>query len=289
MKLKLWITNLKTTLVCELERVIEMRKVYSLFDDHKGVPNRFKGQWRSIEFELIFNSQQVLLDFETFVKKKRYSRYVTVKGDGSIQGNGIPKEVCVSFRVGKDEIVRDVCGFLKGNAHVNKSCGTHVHFDMRGVEQETVVIYGKRLAKAVPALKTILPASRRNNMYCDKTINTLTGYSDRYAFVNLQAYPKHKTIEVRGHSGTLNASKILNWIKLCESIMLNAEVKKRSIKDIKALIENYELSDELRNFLQKRFHKLNTPKEIIAQPTPAVIAPEVPVFMAAPMPLQTNE
>jgi hypothetical protein len=36
---------------------------------------------------------------------------------------------------------------------------------------------------------------------------------ERYNWVNWYAYTRHKTVEIRHHSATLNATKSVNWIK----------------------------------------------------------------------------
>ena len=36
---------------------------------------------------------------------------------------------------------------------------------------------------------------------------------DRYCGVNLHAYSDHNTIEIRIHSATLDADKVINWVK----------------------------------------------------------------------------
>jgi hypothetical protein len=38
-------------------------------------------------------------------------------------------------------------------------------------------------------------------------------YRNRYEFINLTAYSKHKTFEIRGHQGTLNPVEVINWIE----------------------------------------------------------------------------
>lgn len=231
-----------------------------IYED-KVVPTSFYGKWRSIEFEMIFKSEQDVDDFIKFCKKKRYTKFVTIKEDGSIEAdypNEVPFEVVVSFRSGAEAIVKNICAFLKDRAYVNESCGAHVHFDMRSYKKSTVEKYGKRLANCVPALKQILPKSRRSNEFCDQTINRLDGYDTRYAFVNLQAYNKHKTIEIRGHSGTLNAKKILNWIKICETIMLTGRAKTK-IKTTDELIKYYDFGKKLKGFIKRRYNKLNAP------------------------------
>ena len=260
-----------------------------LFDLDKGVPNDLLGRWRSIEFEVIFNGQNDLDDFIAFVGAAHYEKFITIKDDYSIVqrlAENVTKEIVVSFCAGKKEqvqdkyprtkIVWDVCKFLKDRAYVNNSCGTHVHFDMRGFKREDVERFGDRLACAVPALKKILPKSRRHNDNCHDIINSIEGAGDdfdfgytddRYCFVNMQAYNQHKTIEVRGHAGTINARKILNWIRICERIMSSKKPKdKNYFHSPVELCEYYKFDTELSNYIKGRYNQLNAPRD--AQPAP---------------------
>lgn len=267
----------------------EETKDKEIFDFSKGVPEEVLGRWRSIEFECIFNNQQALDEFIVLVEENHYERFITVKDDGSIEQRlveNIAKEIVVSFCAGKKEevqdkyprtkIVWDVCKFLKSRAYINSSCGTHVHFDMRGIKREDVERYGERLACAVPALKKITPRSRRNNANCHDIINSIDGagddfdfgYSDdRYCFVNMQAYKLYQTIEIRGHAGTLNARKILNWIKICERIMTRKKPKdKNYFHSPIELCEYYKFDKELADYIQGRYTELNAPREAQAAP-----------------------
>ncbi len=218
----------------------------------------YLGKWRSIEFELIFNTFASIATFKEKVKEKPYYKYLTFKYDGSIEPtthDGVPKEVILTYREGQEKYVQDFCASIKGLAYVNSSCGTHVHFDMRHIDEATALLYGKRLSKVVPVLRSLLPKSRRTNYFCEKDINTLSPVASRYAFVNMQAYNKYKTIEVRGHSGTLNASKILNWIALCNQVMTTDKLLKNKIKNVEALVENYDLSPDIKAYVEKRLDK----------------------------------
>lgn len=241
---------------------------------NKSVPRSNLGEWRSIEFECIFKDDEAIEEFVAYVEGKEYDQFITIKYDGSIEINDESgdedREVVVSYRVGEERIVKDVCKFLTKVATVNKSCGTHIHFDMRGVEKNVVVKYANRLAKCVPALKTILPKSRRNSSWCRMDVNSFEGH-DRYAFVNLLAYNQHKTIEVRGHSGTLNAKKILNWIRICEKIMMGDVELTETIKTPEELVSKFKFGKKLSAFIDDRFKKLNLP------PTPpAIPIPQAP-------------
>jgi hypothetical protein len=114
---------------------------------------------------------------------------------------------------------------------VDRRCGLHVHLD---VTQESIanvksIAYGFMLTAKLWG--SFVSAERRENRYCWAirwtreqlerltTAEEFTDFCwsiDRYTWVNLASYRKHRTIELRLHSATLNADKITNWVKaLC--------------------------------------------------------------------------
>jgi hypothetical protein len=225
------------------------------------------GNWRTIEFECIFPSENDLNAFVSDVRRNGLTNVTTVKTDGSVNADNdasgyslrghMPREIVFSYQKGNESSVRKMCMLLDAHkAYVNKSCGTHVHFDMRGVSEHDVTLYGDRLAKYVPILKRMLPASRRNNSYCQDTVNTLIR-GDRYAFVNLRAYTKHGTLEVRGHSGTLNATKILNWIAICDAVMFTRVRATFEINTCFDLATLYKLDRALTSYMVGREAKFS--------------------------------
>jgi hypothetical protein len=283
----------------ELEKII--------FDENKRPPDDFKGLYRSIEFEALFTSEQAVSAFTRAVRSKGLSKAVTVKKDDSLRTdeddkNSLRKEIVITYKAGDEDVVRYVCAAMDSpelrasaggpRAYVNNTCGTHVHFDMRVVPGATtpqeiekqVKQYGARLARCVPALKMILPKSRRQNQFCLNAINDMGrpeqkdagGHhidKERYAFINLKSYRRHETIEVRGHSGTLNADKILNWIALCDKIMttrIRFKSESHEIRNPLDLIKVYKLDKTLTAYIEDRFVKFNTAREreMFAVPAP---------------------
>lgn len=261
----------------------------AIYDESKRPFDEFKGLARSIEFECIFNDQKSLEDFVRKVRGKGLVKWVTVKKDNSLRtdeddkGRGLCKEVCVTYKAGDERILRSVCAELDTTAYVNNTCSTHVHFDMSIVPGATtpqeaekqVKQYGNRLARCVPALKMILPKSRRNNGFCLNVINDIPRPGtplapanqidkERYTFINLKSYRRFETIEVRGHSGTINAEKVLNWAALCEKIMTTRIRHKSVTHEIRnplELIKIYKLDNKLANYVQDRFVAFNTARE----------------------------
>jgi hypothetical protein len=51
----------------------------------------------------------------------------------------------------------------------------------------------------------------RHRMSKEEAVNALSSHT-RYMALNVEAYPRHGTLEFRQHQGTLNGTKIWNWI-----------------------------------------------------------------------------
>lgn len=137
------------------------------------------------------------------------------------------------------------------NFRVNASCGLHVHFDMRGRSGEEVKAKARIAESWLHALQELLPASRRGNEYCKWGIST----TDRYRAVNLRAFQSHNTLEIRCHSGTIDYTKILAWIRLCELVLaLRRRPKSGSCVGV---LEQLPLAEHDRSYWLARHRALN--------------------------------
>lgn len=159
--------------------------------------------------------------------------------------------------------VLDIC-----DAKVNDSCGLHVHLDAAGFDLDTwknLALTYKHLEHLIDAF---MPGSRRNNTYCKSltgvsderiksagTIDDLQGVfnNDRYHKVNFEAYSRHRTVEFRQHSGTTNFTKMENWVRFLNGLIIFA---KRSSLPNRMTLEGLPFLDEK----QKLFFKLRTKK-----------------------------
>ena len=174
-----------------------------------------------------------------------------VKADGSIQGqNGF--EVVSPVLEGEEGIMimRKVCKILADlNAQVNKSTGFHIHHNVRtwGIA-EFRNLY-KRFVKFETGLDAVQPASRRGsaNKYCGSMYGTFTPsaevqstifqkldtcrtvrqlsemYRTRYLKLNLQSFFRMGSVEFRNHSGTFDADKVENYIRLTFGMVQDAQ------------------------------------------------------------------
>lgn len=148
------------------------------------------------------------------------------KGDGSIDGMEFvspPMEGDNGLRE-----VRKLCEIANDNGwEVDKSCGYHLHVNVGDLthEERASVAYAYLLTAEL--WNSFFPDSRRDSTYacglcwtrthCERYRDTgdaayITDWT-RYQWLNVSAYHRHGTFEVRLHTGTLNGRKVCNWIK----------------------------------------------------------------------------
>lgn len=98
----------------------------------------------------------------------------------------------------------------KGKFGVNRTCGLHIHLDMRNRDVEACYA---RLLKFQDVLFGMVSSERWHNSYCHYT--TRHNGFNRYVAINKEnAYESHKTIEIRLHHATLDMKRIEQWVQL---------------------------------------------------------------------------
>ena len=119
---------------------------------------------------------------------------------------------------------------------INRTCGLHVHFDAAQMNVATWKNLLFNYAGLEDIIDTMMPQSRRGNtnQYCKSlnitnlkskldaatTIQQVANiFPNRYQKVNTQAYNRHKTVEFRQHSGTIEAEKMVNWILFLHNLV----------------------------------------------------------------------
>ncbi len=193
---------------------------------------------------------------------KRHWKIVT---DASVRGNGQGLEIVSPILKGDNglEQIKTICKALsKAGATVNRTCGLHVHHgaaDLDVTAFKNLYILYRRFEKTIDEM---MPNSRRgqNNTYC-RSVNsyhaptesevmaasTVSQFVDcfetRFLKLNFQSFRSHTTIEFRHHSGTMEADKIINWIKFSQ-VMLNKSTDGEVYKT-KAGADNWKLFKEV--------------------------------------------
>jgi hypothetical protein len=122
--------------------------------------------------------------------------------------------------------IEDFCNLAEaGDFEVDDHCGYHLHIDVR--DETTVqlrhIIYA--YVKAYAAWRNLVSSYRANDChYCHaptyfaievKNCSRVKGFmaeTDRYNYLNLNAYEKHGTVEIRLHDASLHAKTINYWV-----------------------------------------------------------------------------
>jgi biotin operon repressor len=128
-------------------------------------------------------------------------------------------------------LIKRICELLNdAGVDTDRKCGLHVHIDAADLSAQHIANVYNRYLDNENIFDSFMPLSRRgsSNQYC-RSLNqdgrlsvvgnaqsTTAQRRDRYRKVNLCSFVKYGTIEFRQHSGTVNGSKIVNWIKLLQ-------------------------------------------------------------------------
>ena len=172
-------------------------------------------------------------------------------------------------------------------ARVNSTCGFHVHFNSIDKTPEEIANIAIVYQKYQKVLKSMMPPSRQSSNWCrdaEMDVDILRRVSDekdliseyyefmgsspsndkyndaRYCGINIHSRYYHGTIEFRLHSGTINKTKISNWISILNIIILKGiEVSKFSDDNFKSWMESPPniniFGDTLKDYICKRIAK----------------------------------
>jgi hypothetical protein len=246
-------------------KIIPLKKGTNGKIDKTRDDKRPRNKDNHIGVEIEFISKLAYGEIEMLMADAGLENSVTVKEDGSVNSSTeFPHahEICL-IATEKDikKLVKKVCKLIAPHSSVNKTCGLHVHLDMR--KRNTDKTYANLFA-AQPLLYGMCPKSRVNGSYsCPvsdyEPFSERDGYDDdRYVGINHTAYEKHDTFEVRIHAGTVSETKINNWIKLLIKIA-DSPVKSVSgvdmWKNFKQGKRKIKLSGNLEKYVQKRLDK----------------------------------
>jgi hypothetical protein len=202
-------------------------------------------------------------DALSLIFKDSRVKFSNIKQDGSIRipnSSYVAVEFTVLTRFSDTSNLKTVCTILnKLGAQVNKSCGLHIHLDSRHLSSSQVLMKGKTFQKALPVLLSMQPDSRRSNHFCQPTVSKLEG--GRYHAINLTAWSKYRTIEVRMHSSTTDFNKIVNWATLLKAIY-NSEIKK-SCLTLNDLTEYVSIEENLVEYIGQRISLFSTSNDTV--------------------------
>lgn len=227
---------------------------------------KMKSNYIGVELEFISTSDTKTL--ETLFIKAGLAGFVQVKRDGSIRveepGQHQHEVTLLCRQDAAKDIINSVCKVLnsdKVSAFVNNSCGLHVHVDARN--KDAAVMFNNYVS-CLPMLVGMIPKCRtmgeHARSYCALNVTKDIKSKDysssngrRYQAVNPESYDRYKTIELRLHSGSTNATKIINWVAIL-SIIGDYQTKLEStINNAAEFNSTFNVaSAKLINYIEKR-------------------------------------
>jgi hypothetical protein len=203
------------------------RMMKNAFDLPKK-PLNPKATYVGIEIELVYRGDLEML--KQLMAAERLHKNVTITRDESVQPchnnrgyKGIELQVlCQTTEVANvlAKIQRVINNPLI-DGYANRSCGLHVHVDMRN--RDLNLVY-KNLVRVQNLLRGSQPHGRVNNIHCkvntsDKfDFKVVNSREDRYWVINGHAFKEHSTLEIRTHEGTVNCQEIVNWVQFIDAI-----------------------------------------------------------------------
>jgi hypothetical protein len=242
-------------------RMLKSKDKQIVFEEKKP---QTKDNYLGVEIEFLCDLNQEDLSFKLY--EAGLGKNVCLKGDGSIKQDSestgmYTHEVCLLAKEKEMAAVVESVSkiLLSANAKVNKTCGLHVHLDMRSRDH---VVAFHNLVSAQNVLFAMNPFSRQSGTYCKRQETKVfkeaagNGTRDmRYFGINATAHAKHNTIEVRIHSGTVQADKINKWIDLLLAITNKKEAIKRAPSSLKSFIKQFEVEAKLGIYIAERMAK----------------------------------
>lgn len=166
-------------------------------------------------------------------------------------------------------------------AKVDKTCGTHVHFDISDFTVQNCKNFLNLFYNYQSVINYLVPRSRRRNEFCkplgkadlvkinQNWVTSIREIADviytRYSKVNLQSYIKYGTIEIRQHGGTLDFDKMEAWIVLMYQLLDSAKQEEKielcgrpyriTLKNLNNLLERTNLNNTcIGDYLTTRFN-----------------------------------
>ncbi len=188
--------------------------------------------------------------------------------DGSLHGADSIECVSPILNGTKDgfDTLKKACEAInEQGAHVNKSCGFHVHVGAADLTDEQYINVFVNYQMLEGVIDTFMAPSRRGDVSswcrslanmdfssCDTKFSVRKAFwFNRYFKVNACAYERHKTIEFRQHQGTTDFEKISNWVKFCIALVDFSKTHRLTSK-VNSIDEIKFIDDDVKAFFKAR-------------------------------------
>lgn len=156
--------------------------------------------------------------------------------DGSLPNYSTCGEIVSPILRGEEGVLelKRVCDALDTieGIKVTRNCGLHIHLGVEDLTVAQIQTVYERYADYEAQIDLVMPRSRRGSAHWCDTIQTaksrvkrakskrhLVSAANKYRKVNLNKLTQYGTIEFRHHSGTLNFTKIVNWLSFLQGFV----------------------------------------------------------------------
>lgn len=219
------------------------------FNRQFGVEIEFFGTGSITTLKNKLRAKGISVESESYNHQLRTHWKITT--DSSINpSRGTGREIVSPILKGADGLdqLRRVCEALQEwGGLINRTCGLHIHFDAANLQLDAWKTLYKNYITCESTIDSMMPNSRRGNRntYCKSLLNRFSSKQQayraiksardieglsraitnrsRYGKVNAESYFRHKTVEFRQHSGTIEYTKISNWILFLHGMVSYAE------------------------------------------------------------------
>ena len=182
-----------------------------------------------VSFDDIHSPREFGLELETS-KCPNYGtldKYWGAKSDGSIDGLEFYTAILQGDQGTKAVATLEKVSTENGWA-VDRRCGYHLHINMNGESADKLQAIANAYHTTYILWSKYVNSDRVSNCFCRKHRGLISKYdhlkelhawiefgrrTNRYTWINWDAYRKFRSLEIRLHEGTLNPDRILNWIK----------------------------------------------------------------------------
>jgi hypothetical protein len=247
----------------ELLKAYESSLIESLNEVKK--PIDASANYVGIEVEFIYSGDDKALRQQLI--KNRLHKNVRIEGDGSLRachnsGYSTAELQIIAKTTEVESVMRRLQKVMDNpliDGYANRSCGTHVHLDMR--HRNHVLVF-RNLVRVQDILRGCQPIGRLKNTHCKPNKSDEFGVEgNRYLVVNPNSYTKHNTVEVRIHEGTVDAESIINWVKFLDSIASTTqEIPVNNFQTARELVSatNLEIPMSSINYVDSRIEKFQS-------------------------------
>lgn len=244
----------------------ERKKIDRVYEDKKP---KTRGIHVGVEIEFVCKLPKA--DIASLLYRADLADYVTLVEDNSLRTSSeedYAHEVCIlAPETEMAHVLERACTVLRdAGGYVNRSCGLHVHLDMRSRVAPAAFT---RLIKGLGVLYQVVPYERVFNKHCKRNPTDMpfepkefkkgTITEERYWAINPHSFTRHKTIEVRMHSGTISPVKIWRWIQLL-TLIVDVPVKKVP-EQLEDFIAAYKIVSPLDTYLRERAAKFDRARQ----------------------------